>query len=391
MASRSHFAAPLLLAVVVALIAYVSLYPFRFAADGPSMVEALGELQWVRAGRGEMLNNVLLYMPFGFCVALLVEPRFGRTAGVLAAIVAGTLLSLNMELLQASIPTRVTSLKDLSLNSVGALAGAVLGSAWHALGARMTPQATPQGPSRAVVITILVLWLLARLWPLVPQFGLRQVKTAVRPLFSPRIEPSELLAFFVGWLVVAQAVFHLTRRQRAVDTFLVVIAVVLVGRTVTAGNALVAAELAAIALLLPVLVLLSRLADGTRALLIAVLLSAWLAWTAIQPVIGHTGALGVDVPAMTEFFGRNPPPPAHLAVKGFSYVALAWLLAVAGLVPHVAAGITFLFVLILSMLQLGVTAPVFGWVDVALAAIGGILVTRWMRTAAPEPRRGRSG
>jgi len=128
-----------------------------------------------------------------------------------------------------------------------------------------------------------------------------------------------------------------------------------------------------------VLVMLSRLADGTRSMLIAALLGTWLAWTALQPSLGHTGALSVNIPAMTDFFSRNPPQPADLAVKGFSYVALAWLLAGAGLVPHVAAGVTFLFVLILSMLQLGVTVPTFGWVDVAIAAAGGILVARWMR------------
>lgn len=379
MASRSHFAAPLLLAVVVALIVYVSLYPFRFAASGPSMVDALGHLTWARAGRSEMLNNVLLYLPFGFCVALLVEPRFGRIPGVLAATLAGALLSLCMELLQASVDVRVSSLKDLSLNSLGAFAGAMMGSTWHALGARMAPQSTPQGRSRAVVIAILVLWFLARLWPLVPDIGLRQLKSAVRPLFQPQIDPADLVTFFVGWLVVAQAVFHLTRRQRAVDTFLIVIAVVLVGRTITTGNTLVTAELAAIALLLPVLVALNRLPDGARSMLIAGLLGTWLAWTAVQPALSQQGAVSVDVPALADFLGRNPPPPAHLAVKGFSYVALAWLLAVAGLVPHVASGVMFLFVLILSLLQLGATAPAFGWVDVGIAAIGGMLVLRWMK------------
>ncbi len=379
MASRSHFAAPLLLAVVVALIVYVSLYPFRFAADGPSMFEALGRLTWARAGRSEMLNNVLLYLPFGFCVALLIEPRFGRVPGLVVATLAGALLSLGMELLQASVDIRVSSLKDLSLNSLGAFAGAVMGSTWHALGARMAPQSTPQGRSRAVVITILVLWFLARLWPLLPDIGLRQLKSAVRPLFQPQIDPAELVTFFVGWLVVAQAVFHLTRRQRAVDTFLIVIAVVLVGRTITTGNTLVTAELAAIALLLPVLVALNRLPDGARSMLIAGLLGTWLAWTAVQPALGQPGPVSVDVPALADFLGRNPPPPAHLAVKGFSYVALAWLLAVAGLVPHVASGVMFLFVLILSMLQLGAAAPAFGWVDVGIAAIGGVLVMRWMK------------
>jgi glycopeptide antibiotics resistance protein len=379
MPSQSHFAAPLLLAVVTALIVYVSLYPFRFAPDGPSMVEALGHLTWARAGRSEMLRNVLLYLPFGFCLALLIEPRFGRPAALLAATAAGASLSLGMESLQASVEMRVSSLKDLSLNALGAFAGAVMGSAWHALDARMTPKSTPHARSRAVVLTILALWFIARLWPLVPDVGLRQLKSAVRPLFQPRIEPADLATFFVGWLVIAQAVFHLTRRQRAVDAFLIVIAIVLVGRTVTAGNTLVTAELAAIALLLPVLVMLSRLADGTRSMLIAALLGTWLAWTALQPSLGHAGTLSVNIPAMTDFFSRNPPQPAHLAAKGFSYVALAWLLAGAGLVPHVAAGVTFLFVLLLSMLQLGVPVPAFGWVDVVIAAAGGILVARWMR------------
>ena len=83
MAGRSsHFAAPLLLAVVTGLIVYVSLYPFRFVADGPTLVEALRSLGWARAGRGDMFNNVLLYVPFGFCVALLVEPRWGRVTGI---------------------------------------------------------------------------------------------------------------------------------------------------------------------------------------------------------------------------------------------------------------------------------------------------------------------
>jgi glycopeptide antibiotics resistance protein len=378
MASRSHFAAPLLLAVVVALIVYVSLYPFRFAPDGPTLVSALDQLTWARAGRGEMLNNVLLYLPFGFCVALLVEPRGGRLVAILSAIVAGTLLSLYMELLQASVPTRVTSLKDLSLNAVGALAGAVLGSAWHMLGARMAPQSAIQGRSRGVVVAILVMWLLARLWPLMPDISLRQLKGAVRPLFAPDFDLVDLAALFVGWLVAAQAVFSLSGRQRAVDAFLLLIAVVLVGRTITAGNTLVAAELAAIALLLPVLVMSSRLPEGTRAMLVAATLASWLAWTAVKPALGHVAGGTASLPALADFIGRNPPPPGHLAEKGFSYVALAWLLSIAGLVPHVAAGVTILFVAILSLLQLGSTAPAFGWVDVVIAVIAGILVARWM-------------
>jgi glycopeptide antibiotics resistance protein len=377
-ASRSHFAAPLLLAVVVALILYVSLYPFRFHADAPAALDTLRQLTWARAGRSDMFNNVLLYVPLGFCLVLVAEPRLGRLWGIVLGAACGALLSLGIEVTQASITARVPSLTDLSLNAAGALVGAIAGSVWHALGARMTPRGNPIGRSGAVALTVLVLWFIARLWPLWPDASLRQIKRAVRPLFAPEFSGAEFAAFFVGWLVVAQAVFHLARRQRSVDAFLLVIAVVLVGRTLTAGNTLVFAELAAIAVLLPVLVLLSRVEDRGRSALLAAALGTWLAAVALMPAMHGGPSVSLAVPGFTEFLGRNPPPPAQLAGKGFSYVALAWLLTGTGLLPHVAAGVTVLLVLLLCLLQVGAAAPSYGWIDLVIAVIAGLMVARWM-------------
>ena len=379
MSGRTHFAAPLLLAIFVALILYVSLYPFQFGADGPTAMEVLRELSWARASRGDMLNNVLLYVPLGFCIALSVEPRFGRLTGIATGLVGGALLSITMEIMQGSIATRVPSLTDLSLNAAGALAGAIGGSAWHALGVRMTPHANPAGRSGAIALVVLVLWLIARLWPFVPDASLRQLKRAVRPLFTPEVGWADLAAFFVGWLVVAQAVFHLARRQRSVDVFLIVIAAVLVGRTFTAGNTLEFAEVAAIALLLPVLVLISRVEDRGRSALLAAALGTWLASVALLPALGGARDVAVELPALGEFLGRNAPPPAELAGRAFSYVALTWLLAGTGLFPHVAAGITVLLVVLLALMQAGAATPVYGWIDVVIAIIAGILVTRWRK------------
>lgn len=379
MAGRStHFAAPLLLAVVTGLIVYVSLYPFRFVADGPALVEALRSLSWARAGRGDMFNNLLLYVPFGFCAALLLEPRWGRVTGIVAGTLLGAMLSLGLELLQASVAIRVSSLRDLSLNATGSLLGTVLGTVFHALGSRVSPQGTPRSRSAFVAMSILVLWLLERLWPLVPDPGLRQLKSAVRPLLTPHIDWMSLAGFFVGWLVVTQVVFSLVRRQRAMDVLLIVIAVVLVGRVFVGGSTLDVAEIAAIALLLPVLVPFSRLDDGSRSTIVAVLLGVWLAWTSVRMLLDGSVAVSAGMPELREVLLRNVPPPPLLANKSFSYLSLGWLLAGAGIVPYVAAGMTVLFVLLLTLLQLGVSAPAYGWVDLLIACLAGWIVARWI-------------
>ena len=378
MASRTHFAAPLLLAVVTGLIVYVSLYPFRFLEHGPTLAQALQEISWQRAGRGDVFNNLLLYAPFGFCAALVLESRWGRTAGIVGAVVLGVALSVGLELLQASVPLRVSSLRDVTLNGTGTLAGAVFGTVFHAITSRISPQNPTGARSALVAMWIVGLWVLERLWPLVPDPGLRQLKRAVRPLLSPNVEWMALAGFFVGWLVVAQAVFHIGRKQRAVDLFLVAIALVLTGRVFVAGSALDPAELAAIALLLPVLVLLSKLEDGLRSTLIAMVLGVWLAWSAVRPLLAGTHAVVARLPDLSEMMLRNVPAPPQLASKAFAYLSLGWLLAGAGVVSHVAAGIMVLFVLLLVLLQLGAPVPAYGWVDLLLAAVAGWMVARWM-------------
>ncbi len=55
--------------------------------------------------------------------------------------------------------------------------------------------------------------------------------------------------------------------------------------------------------------------------------------------------------------------------------------------PHVAAGVTVLLVLLLCLLQVGAAAPAYGWIDLVLASLAGVMVARWMaRGAPPRPR-----
>ncbi|MBK7903930.1 MAG: hypothetical protein IPJ97_14080 [Proteobacteria bacterium] len=84
------------------------------------------------------------------------------------------------------------------------------------------------------------------------------------------------------------------------------------------------------------------------------------------------------MPELREVLLRNVPPPPLLANKSFSYLSLGWLLAGAGIVPYVAGGMTVLFVLLLTMLQIGVSSPAYGWVDLLIACLAGWIVARWI-------------
>ena len=108
------------------------------------------------------------------------------------------------------------------------------------------------------------------------------------------------------------------------------------------------------------------------------MLGVWLAWAAVRPLFAGADALVAGLPDLREMLLRNVPAPPQLANKAFSYLSLGWLLAGAGVVSHVAAGITVLFVLLLTLLQLGAPAPAYGWVDLLLAGLAGWVVARWM-------------
>ena len=124
-----------LLLVVLALIVYGSLYPFNFKADAiqGGVLEALHQLSWVRAGRGDRISNVLLYLPLGFCLFLWLETRWHRAPSMVFATALGTLLSLSIEIAQVYISARVSSLTDVTLNAAGTLLGVTAGLAWGGL------------------------------------------------------------------------------------------------------------------------------------------------------------------------------------------------------------------------------------------------------------------
>jgi hypothetical protein len=82
---------------------------------------------YYRLGVDDILINLLGFVPFGFAAFAYCRARLpGGWAGVLAAIAAGTLVSLVIEVAQAWLPGRYSSALDFVLNSSGTAVGVAI-------------------------------------------------------------------------------------------------------------------------------------------------------------------------------------------------------------------------------------------------------------------------
>jgi len=353
--STASLIAPWLLVAVVGLIVYGSLYPFDFKPDAVEggVLEAWRALSWARAGRGDRISNVLLYVPFGFCALLWLEARLGRPIAALLAVLAGSLLSLAVEVAQVYVSPRVPSLMDLTLNAAGTALGVIAGAAWRSLGEFVYVPAPTSRRARSAAIVLVCTFLAWRLAPFVPELNLAKLKATLAPLFRPELDLSAGIRFLVSWLVVAQALFALAGRNGGLDALLALIATVLVAQLLLATQAFVPAELLALLLVLPGLVMLNGLRHTarTRVLLIAVcllLIVLELTPFGFQPH-AHTFDLW---PFLGWMAAGYPVDFGWLLERAFIYACLAWLLKELGWRSLAAAAGTLIIVLAVEIATL---------------------------------------
>jgi VanZ family protein len=160
------------------LIAYASLYPFdqwRGALDNP-----LGFLleDWPRYYTvTDLALNAVAYGPLGFLLALGLLPYTRTFSAAVVATLAGTLLSVAMEVLQHYLPFRVSSNLDVLTNGLGAMCGALLaviaGERLVLSGNlyRLRQRVFLPGEVIDIGFVVLVMWLFTQLNPEVWLFG----------------------------------------------------------------------------------------------------------------------------------------------------------------------------------------------------------------------------
>ena len=190
--------------LVAAGIAYGSLYPFDFAKPLPEggIIAALRASLFAFPSRGDLLSNLVLYLPFGLVGALALKSTGSRAQALGLVLGAGVFLSCAVECVQLFVVDRNSSALDVALNLASTAGGALFG---FALQPERFAFAARVGVRDRMALVLAASWIAYRLAPFVPTLDLQHMKDAVKAALAGGFSPGAFFRYAVAWLVVGIA------------------------------------------------------------------------------------------------------------------------------------------------------------------------------------------
>lgn len=199
------------LALVILLIVYGSLYPWHFADAGQAKNPALILLHAWDPGpfRGflrDTVVNVFLYIPLGFSAHLAFRKGRHKGAAIYAPVLLGLLLSATVEMAQVYVPGRQTSMLDVVTNVAGAGLGVLLALLFERL-APLRSLSEQFAASWLADRPALALLFCATAWlffPLLPVLGLFRLSRKLAILaHTPVLQPAPLISAIAAFYAIA--------------------------------------------------------------------------------------------------------------------------------------------------------------------------------------------
>jgi hypothetical protein len=175
------------LAVVAALIAYGSLYPFDF--EIPRQFDRTVHdflVDWrLWTSRGDVLGNVGLFVLYGLAGVWAAGLTVRRRAAAVT-LGSGMALALLLQIAQLWVRSRSALLADVFWNTIGVGLGIAAAAMF---GASRRRASVPFELLRSAAVVLAAIWLLAELAPLVPALDFEGIKRSLRPLVrSARVD-----------------------------------------------------------------------------------------------------------------------------------------------------------------------------------------------------------
>jgi len=311
------------------LIIYGSLYPFQWQASALStdgfarLLGTLGE----PSGRGDLLGNIVLFLPFGYIgLHALEHPRARFARGLTVAILAVP-IAVGVQIAQIGLVERVPSLQDAVWNLLGTALGVLVALILPA------PRAgNLHWRGDAVGAMLAATWLGYRLVPFVPSFDWGQFKDSLKPLLvQPEFTLLHTLHTGIGWLVFGYLGAKAVPRLQPRLLLFAAIGASYALELLIEDNAVTASDVAGAAGAL--LIATTRFYWTRRAaLILALLLGLLIAFQGLEPFYFSTPVRPFHWLPFTGFLhGSMGNNSAVLLEKVFLYGSALWLLRANGM------------------------------------------------------------
>jgi VanZ family protein len=333
--------------LVVALIAYGSLYPFSFSHADPESWRTLFNSFRLFTSRGDVLGNILLFIPLGYTGMLALSPRTGMKAGACFVGGAGFMLAAGLQFAQLYLPLRDAVLSDVVWN--------VLGLAFGIAAAFLLPLAANldrrQRSLPVVPLALLALWFAHELAPFLPTLDWQKFKEGLKPLLlNPQFKLANAVFHFACALAAGRALGEIVGERRSLRWLVACASLVTAGKIVIVSQAVTLSF--AIGLLAACAVWVELARSPRRDAFVALALVLAITLMALDPFMPRWPPAQLNlIPFAGQLEGAMLVNLRALLEKLFLYTALLWLVTGIGKSLWASALALAVFVLLLEGAQ----------------------------------------
>jgi VanZ family protein len=191
--------------IVTVIITYGSLFPFNFQTNDLNWATFdLFIRSWqARTSWGDLLGNIILFIPFGIAGILSTRNLRFVSLNVLLVWASGLVLAVGLQFAQLYLPGRTAALNDAIWNTLGLSLGIffALVANNYFLRLQIQERVIPLVP--LVPLVLIGTWCTYRLIPFVPTIDFQAIKDSLKPLLiHPEISLLGVFMNAVSWLLV---------------------------------------------------------------------------------------------------------------------------------------------------------------------------------------------